>query len=352
MSSSEMVNEHRMAHLLSAYLFDTYSLYSCHFDDDIWNELFRLAQWHGVTALMFEAVVKLPQVYRPSRKLLFHLSSVVDGIEKNNAHRHTMLQQLSALVCSQLGKPLVVVKGSSLARLYKEPLHRECGDNDVLTGDMTEAVCHLVEQQGVTVCRDNPRHYTFKLDGVLFECHNYLLYNHDDPQWQSVPYVSTNGDDSVPLRCLPLHQEAFFLAKHMEYSTTFFDSPIKIRSLIDWVLLMHEERFSSNFCKLKSNTDVDIFADLLATYCIELFQLPQGYLNGYKSHKTVSTDDFERMYVIRHKRHRVALFRVMRRSWKYLRFSRQYRYIYGCSMFRRFYLHNVWVAMLQKLHIR
>ena len=101
----------------------------------------------------------------------------------------------------------------------------------------------------------------------------------------------------------------------------------------------------SNYNIIKRDTDVDVFADLMTAYCADLFGL-EGV--EAKALKGLCLNDFERLYMQCPERHKLAAVRVARRSWKYLRFGRQYKAIYGQSMFRRFYLHNVKNAIKQR----
>ena len=303
-----------------------------------WTELFEESRRQAVMALLYDAILTMPKDRRPPRSVLFHLMSMMQTIERDNRHREEALVAFHNEVMLPLGLPTVVVKGSSLARLYPNPLHREYGDNDLYTGTDTERLCRHLESVGVAVDRKDPRHAAFSFHGTDFEAHSYLLYHGDDPQWGAVPLES----GGLAIRHLPAEEEAFFLAKHIEHHAVFFNTPVRLRDLADWSMLLCSDGFDmGSFRELKRGSDVDRFAELLSMTCNSLFGLdidcrpPQGF----------DADDFEAMYMHCPERHRLALVRVVRRSWKYIRHGRKYRSIYGQSMFRRFYLRNIWVAI-------
>ena len=103
------------------------------------------------------------------------------------------------------------------------------------------------------------------------------------------------------------------------------------------------------FQAVKQGSDVDVFADLMSCYCNSLFGVQLPYDAARLKAKGLEASDFDRLYLQCHERHKRAFVRVVRRSWKYLRYGRLYRAIYGQSMFRRFYLHNVGVALRQHI---
>ncbi len=321
-----------------------------------WQSLFDLSRRQAVTALTYDAVLKLPPDLRPPRRVLFHFATVAETVERDNRRREAALCHFAALCRRQLQLAVTVVKGSSLSALYPEPLHRECGDNDLYSGSDTQRIGAMLETMGIDVDRKDPRHITFLYEHTTFEAHNYLLYHNDDPQWHSVQAVQqeykegTSPSPSEAYFTLPPAESAFFLAKHCEHHSVFFHAPVRLRTLLDWAMLLSGGAFDyAAFCRLKQGTDVDVFADLLTHYCNTLFGLELPCDSERLENKRLRDDDFYNIYMCCPQRHPSALVRVARRSGKYLRFSRQYRAIYGQSMFRRFYLKNLGVAVRQHL---
>lgn len=309
-----------------------------------WRRLFDLSRRQAVTALAYDAILKLPQEQRPPRRILFHFTSMTQTIEADNRRREEALEHFAGLMEMELSLPTVVVKGSSLAQFYPNPLHRECGDNDLYTGADTERVAKMMEARGVAVDRKDPRHITFSFESVTFECHSYLLYHNDDIDWKTEPVRDSD------LLALQREHSAFFLAKHIEHHSVFFHEAVPLRSLLDWCLLTGADGFDcSGFAELKKDTDVDVFADYVSLYCNNLLGLQLPFDTVCLKAKGLSSDDFEHIYMYQPERSRWALVRVVRRNWKYLRYRRQYRAIYGQSMFRRFYFRNLGIAIRQHI---
>lgn len=301
-----------------------------------WQQLFEESRRQAVTALMYDALLKLPKEKRPSRGVLFHYMSMTQTIECDNRQRNKALEVFGEEIMKPLGLRTVVVKGSSMASYYPEPLHRECGDNDLLTGADTEALCSHLESRGVAIDRKDPRHAAFRYQDVDFEAHSYLLYHDDDPQWNPVPFLSHT------IRHLPAEEEAFFIAKHIEHHAVFFHKPVRLRDLVDWSMLLTSEGFDlGRLRELKKGSDVEQFAELMSLMCNELF----GLKIDCRPPEGLGTDDFDRLYMQCPERHTLAVVRVVRRGGKYLRYGHKYRAIYGQSMFRRFYFRNLYVAI-------
>lgn len=299
--------------------------------------LFDESRRQAVTALTYDALLKLPKEQRPPRSVLFHFLSMTQTIESDNRRREEALLAFHNEVMQPLGIPTVVVKGSAIASLYPQPLHRECGDNDLYTANDTHRLANHLESIGIAVDRKDPRHISFIFHDVDFEAHNYLLYHHDDPQWKTHPTPL-----HPTLYTLHSSHQAFFLAKHIEHHAVFFHNPVRLRDLVDWAMLLRTPDFDlAELRQLKKGTDVDLFAELMTLYCNKIFgldllcQVPDSLV----------ADDFDTLYMQCPERHRLAVVRVARRAGKYLRYWRKYRVIYGQSMFRRFYIHNIWVAI-------
>ena len=310
-----------------------------------WQSLYDLTRQQAITALAYDAILRLPADRRPPRKVLFHFTSLVQTIESDNRQREKALSDLATICNERLGLQLTVVKGSSLASRYPKPLHRECGDNDLFTGADTGRLKTLLESMGIAIDSKDPRHIAFVYENTTFEAHTYLLYHNDDPQWHS---DQSHSAYSV----LRPDEEAFFLAKHCEHHSVFFHNPVRLRTLIDWCLLLKTEGFDfARFDRLKKGTDVEVFADLMTLYCNELFGV--GLRNNTDMNlKNLGAADFEKIYMHCPERHKLALVRVTRRSAKYILYWRKYRMIYGQSMFRRFYFNNLKVAAKQHRYRR
>lgn len=308
-----------------------------------WNVLMSEAKIQAVEALLYDAI-KAMELSIP-REILFQLSSNVATIESDNRKREQALSDLAYLANKEAGLFLTVVKGSSLARLYPNPIHRECGDNDLYMGSSATSLDCLVASHGLEVDQKDPRHSSFIFHGVVFENHAYLLYPSTPGDTSSEPEWKKESHQQNIKRLTPPY-EALFVAAHMEHHAVFHNESINLRKLIDWSLLLGVLDYEE-FNKVKQGTDMERFADLLTQYCIQLFDLPAP--KGYTPLSEKSLEAFPYLYLYEQKRSSWSFIRVYRRSMKYLRYSRVYKEIYGQSPFRRFYFRNVGNAIRQLL---
>lgn len=330
-----------LAKILKYHLFDHNQGNPPSLDGVDWNTLLVEAKNQAVEALLYDAV-RAGEMPLP-REILFQLSSHVATIETDNRKREEALCDLANLVTKESNLSLTVVKGSSLARLYPNPLHRECGDNDLYMGNEAPKLDLLVASHGLHVNLKDPRHSTFNFHGVVFENHAYLLYPHTpgdtslEPKWEKEPHQEHIERLTPPY-------EALFVAAHMEHHAVFHNECINLRKLIDWSLLLGVLDYES-FNMVKQGTEMERFADLLTQYCIRLFGIPSP--KGYRPLSEKSLEAFPHIYLYEQQRSSWAIVRVCRRSLKYIRYNKVYKEIYGQSPFRRFYFSNVGKAIKQ-----
>lgn len=133
-----------------------------------WQSIFLTAQAQTVMALAFLAFEFLPDELLPDDALLTRWMVQAEQAEQHSRHMNEALASLCEFFTTRGLQP-VVLKGQSIARLYRHPLARECGDIDLhfpIHGQAAQALC---------VLRDAGVHPQAKPDGSH-------LYS-----WQDVP---------------------------------------------------------------------------------------------------------------------------------------------------------------------
>lgn len=133
-----------------------------------WQSIFLTAQAQTVMALAFQAFEFLPDELLPDDVLLTRWMVQTEQAEQHSRHMNDALASLCEFFTTRGLQP-VVLKGQSIARLYRHPLARECGDIDLhfpIHGQAAQALC---------VLRDAGVHPQAKPDGSH-------LYS-----WQDVP---------------------------------------------------------------------------------------------------------------------------------------------------------------------
>ena len=133
-----------------------------------WQSIFLTAQAQTVMALAFQAFEFLPDELLPDDALLTRWMVQAEQAEQNSRHMNEALASLCEFFTTRGLQP-VVLKGQSLARLYRHPLARECGDIDLHFPIPGQAV------QALRALRDAGVHPQAKPDGSH-------LYS-----WQDVP---------------------------------------------------------------------------------------------------------------------------------------------------------------------
>ena len=317
---------------------------------ETWADLLILSKKHGVTALVYdalEAYFKANPAPKPPRETLVQLATHSSTIESDNKRRELALIHFSKRLFGEKGIKTTVIKGSSLARLYPNPLHRECGDNDIYLGSHAATADHWVMSLEIKVDTKDPRHSSFVFENAEFENHAYLLYpprvgdTTDEPDWQTTPWPK----QEALCRLIP-EQEALFLASHLEHHAMFFDEELALGKILDWALLLQSGELDYHaFNLLKKGTAIDRFADLLTQYCVATFAIPAP--DGYNPLSQPTFLAFPTLFLSPHPRHKAALVRVWRRGGRYLRYNKEYKEIFGESPFARFYLRNVLQALKQ-----
>ncbi|MDE8722545.1 nucleotidyltransferase family protein, partial [Alistipes putredinis] len=94
--------------------------------EEDWNRLFTLAAQHGVTALLFDMILRLPEQQQPSRALKIRWALSSEAIEKRHAQQTRAAHELTTLFASH-GVRTILLKGLGLSIYYPRPEHRECG---------------------------------------------------------------------------------------------------------------------------------------------------------------------------------------------------------------------------------
>ena len=121
--------------------------------EEDWNRLFTLAAQHGVTALLFDTILRLPEQQQPSRALKIRWALSSEAIEKRHAQQTRAAHELTTLFASH-GVRTILLKGLGLSIYYPRPEHRECGDIDLWL-DNCDKGNRLIEELGIKINYDS-----------------------------------------------------------------------------------------------------------------------------------------------------------------------------------------------------
>ena len=171
-----------------------------------WEAVFRLAQCQTVTGLVWQGVLRLPEPLLPPESLLLRWVAKADDIERKNRRMNAAVAELYRLF-QENGLHPVLQKGQGVARLYEQPLLRECGDIDLYFPDKDEwtNAVSLIRKQGITLQGEADGSLLYRWNGIGVEHHprltdisnpfrrKYLQELEQTCGFQDVPLSDENG---------------------------------------------------------------------------------------------------------------------------------------------------------------
>ncbi len=313
--------------------------------DSEWRKIYDIVDDQCVAALCFDAIKLLPDELRPPRHLFLQWAMFC---EKTEYHSEAQKQAINKVVNSVDGLKMMIIKGFSTARYYPNPSHRVSGDIDCYCFDQGEMLDKFVEEKGVEISYENPRHSMFHVDGFKFENHRYFLYHRDAEEEELEQFIKSEAEKQRKQAQhkvffgTPLSNAIFFL-KHSESDFVFNRQNLKLRALFDWAAMLQSGKIDyQRLNAIKSGKTIDRFADALTAVCVKLLGLNPDLLHCFPPVKSSVLDDF--IYMIINYQQQVkdrgTLKGRMLRLIKYLRHFRTYKYLFGKNILTWYYFRN------------
>ena len=136
-----------------------------------WHSVYALALRQGITAILLDAISKLPNEARPSKPMLLQWIGQATMMERMYAKHREKIASLAEFY-RQHDIKMLLLKGYGCSLCYTKPEHRPTGDIDVfLFGRQDEADILLEKQLRIKVHREYHKHSTFNYAGVEVENH-------------------------------------------------------------------------------------------------------------------------------------------------------------------------------------
>ena len=136
-----------------------------------WHTVYSLALRQGITAILLDAISKLPNEARPSKPMLLQWIGQATMMERMYAKHREKIASLAEFY-RQHDIKMLLLKGYGCSLCYTKPEHRPTGDIDVfLFGRQDEADILVEKQLGIKVHREYHKHSTFNYGGVEVENH-------------------------------------------------------------------------------------------------------------------------------------------------------------------------------------
>ena len=136
-----------------------------------WQTLYPLALHQGVSAILLDAIGRMPDEMRPAKPVLLQWIGQATMMERMYARHKERIASFAELY-GQRGIRMLLLKGYGCSLCYPKPEHRPMGDIDVyLFGKKDEADALIETELGVKVHREYHKHSTFNYGGVEVENH-------------------------------------------------------------------------------------------------------------------------------------------------------------------------------------
>lgn len=231
-----------------------------------WKAVNTFAQRQAVLGIIIESVQFLPDHLRPSATVAARMSKfALSFISRNIVLDNTAAQLVTFLSHHDITG--VLIKGQGVARYYRLPHMRQCGDIDFYVGktlyDKALHVCtdEFVGDGGLQL--DNEQHSAFYINGVLIELHRLAsrIYrpfcNRRFQQWVvdelehslSRRTFSVGGTDIT----LPSYDfDALFIFYHA-WRHYVMEGGVGLRQLCDWAMIFHTRSNDIDHDKLLAN---------------------------------------------------------------------------------------------------
>ena len=112
--------------------------------------MYKLAQQHGVAAIVFEMVKTIPKEFAPPKGIVMRWLSYSLSIEKKMMTTEQIATKLADKL-TEYNIPVVILKGPAYATYYTNPYHRESGDLDCFLMGKKEEGDKVVMEIGGTM---------------------------------------------------------------------------------------------------------------------------------------------------------------------------------------------------------
>lgn len=104
-----------------------------------WQEVYTLAQQQTSVGIMTDGMTLLPTDLRPPKQIYFNCVAQTGTYEVDNRQLSQFARELQQRL-KQKGVDTLLLKGQGVAQLYRQPLHRQMGDIDILINDSQQLV--------------------------------------------------------------------------------------------------------------------------------------------------------------------------------------------------------------------
>ena len=223
-----------------------------------WPAIYKMALRHTVLAVVADGMNQLPKELLPSQTLLQQWIMQVFGIEQRNRQMNALLPRLFKLF-EDAGIRVFLLKGQGIARLYPNPLHRQCGDIDLFVEKKDLETAKNLLAKHTSLAERERQDYIFHFQNILIELHSeinvqisYKLSHHHDC------WIKERLLDAPPLVWGNTHLpsanfDALFIFIH--FFRHLMISGIGLRQLCDWARYLYKQQEHINMEMLQKDLE-------------------------------------------------------------------------------------------------
>lgn len=218
------------------------------FDTDTdWKALYQAARQQTVAGIVLDGLETLPRERRPERSLYLQWCTQVLHLEEQNALLDRRIGELVARLRAE-GIDPVLMKGQGVARNYRVPAHRTCGDIDLYVGfGHFERANRTIDPDVTRWHEIRYKHSGALWKGVEVEIHQLMavlnapgadrFLQREIARWygQAPARQVRIGDTDVSL--MPLEFEVVYLLIHA--LGHFTHEGLGLRQVCDWTCLLN-----------------------------------------------------------------------------------------------------------------
>ena len=245
-----------------------------------WDAIEALAVRHGLLAIVYDAVQKLPESQRPPLETwLRWIGQVVQNYEQRYEVYHNAVDKLAAFYNAH-GYRMMVLKGLACGMDWPNPSHRPYGDIDVwMFGKQKDADLALQKETGIKIDNSHHHHTVFNWTGFMVENHYDFVNVHAlgssrelEKIFKALGNSSASDVIHIPsdiyLPSANLH--ALFLVRHMV--SHFAAAEMSLRQVLDWVFFVkkHSKEIDWKWLTgLLEQYHMKDFFDCINAICVE-----------------------------------------------------------------------------------
>lgn len=303
----------------------------------VWESVFRVMSMHGVAAIVYNGIEKMPQDVRPCSAPLLSFISADVAVKRSYAKLNDLAGKINGLL-KQRGVKCLLLNGLSLSQYCPDPQLRKFVDVDLYAPGAEKDVDDAFSAKGIDVNTDFYRHSHMTVAGVLIENHHCLL----DVRGRKLMAVLDADLKAMALEHLSKFDgpglyypdERFALIFNLHHAMShFIYEGISFKFLVDWIYFIRKERELLTTDQTASSLrkhGLLKFAAVMSEVCVRHLGLVQEDLPDCIRDEMATLepsvverfiDDLFRPYEVVHRKSLVAerlysVRRIVRSAWK------------------------------------